>query len=567
MVSIRTIITILGLSSLFGGCASSLNAPQRMLERGSDIIVDQSNAYLLQQEMLRERLERISPPPTPEPVVPAYDPLADVRVTLNVDGADIQFVLQALTQQAGVNLLIHPTLVQSPQKISVYFNDVSASTVLKEVLRLADVAGRIQDNILVVRPLEGRIFHLDFLEMQTTTRFSTGGDVLGVTSLAGGTGSGVGSGAGGGGSNVLSGEFRIEGRSPREVNPYEGLNEMLDTLVGASPGGASSDLYGASSVAEVGRLSHISTAIQSDTPFYSLNRMTGTLFVQARPSVMKIVAELVQRYKRVLGRQILLEAQILEVTLEDEFQYGIDWSELRRKESSSFGPTGQTLSGVSTTFPGSNTDQVGRTVTIPGQTLEAAGRSFGSLVFVGTEFAATVSLLEAFGTVRVLSNPSIRAKHGQASIISVGTSNSFVAQAGSTAISGVGATLTQTIQASTVFDGLVLGVIPFIADDNVITLSIHPIQSSVDPGSLALVPIGDTAISLPRVALKEISTLLTMQDGDVVILGGLIDQSSSEVTNQVPGFGNIPWLGNLFKKKATKQRVRELVVVLKVTVI
>ena len=61
--------------------------------------------------------------------------------------------------------------------------------------------------------------------------------------------------------------------------------------------------------------------------------------------------------------------------------------------------------------------------------------------------------------------------------------------------------------------------------------------------------------------------MLTMQDGDVVILGGLIDQASSEITNQIPVAGNIPWLGNLFKSKKTQRRVRELVIVLKVTVV
>ena len=130
--------------------------------------------------------------------------------------------------------------------------------------------------------------------------------MLGFNSLAGGNSSGVGSGGDSGG-NALTGEFRIEGRSRREVNPYEELKEMLDILVGPSQGGVGTDVYGANTLAEVGRLSQISTAKQSDTPFYSLSRMSGTLYVQARPSVMRVVAELVQRTQEVLGRQILLE--------------------------------------------------------------------------------------------------------------------------------------------------------------------------------------------------------------------------------------------------------------------
>lgn len=566
----RTITIIAVAAALLVGCASTVEQPTP-LQRATDSIVEQSEAYLRHQAELRERLQKLSPPPAPAPVVPAFDPLSDVDVTLNVDNADIQFVLQALTEQAGVNLLIHPTLVESPHKISVHFTQVPASTVLKQVMRLADLHGKVQDNVLVVKPLEDRVFHLDFLEMQQTTRFSAGGDVLGFSNLNSGLGTGTGSGvgnAGGAGGSALTGEFRVDGTSPREVNPYDELQQMLDILVGpAQAGQAFHGVGGAASLAEVGHLSQISTAIQSDTPLYSLNRMTGTLYVQAKPSVMETVAKLVQRYKEVLGRQIMLEAQILEIGLDDEFQYGIDWTELHRKASYAFGPTGQELGGVSSAFPLSNSEQAGRSLTIPGQVLEAAGRSFGSLAFVGTEFAATVSLLEGFGTVRVLSNPTIRSKHGQASLISVGTSNSFVVQSGTTAITGVGATISQNIQTSTVFDGLVLGVIPFISDNGVVTLSVHPIQSNVDPASLALIGVGDGAISLPRVALKEISTLLKMNDGDVVVLGGLIDQTGSDATEQVPVAGDVPVLGNLFKKKEQRQRVRELVVVLKVTVV
>jgi len=552
--------------ALLAGCATTAQTKQKYVSkqaRATTTLVEQSKAYLRQQEILRQRLQKIQTKPAPQPVVPVYDPLANVKVNLDVDNADIQFVLQALTSQAGVNLLIHPTLVHSPLRITLHFNNVSASTVLKQVMRLADLSGRVEDNVLVVRPLEQHVFHMDFMELEHSTHFSSGGDVLGSNSLAG-----VGGSDSSSGTNVLTGEFRVEGNSARVVNPYAELKNMLDTLVGRQPGLLdNNNVGGAASVAEVGKLSQVSTAKRGDTPFYSLNRMTGTLFVQAKPSVMRTVANLVQRYKKVLGRQIMLEAQILEITLNDDFNYGIDWTELSHRASLAFGPIGQTVGGVTTTFPTNDVVQVGRTLTIPGQTLSANGRSFGSLAFVGTEFAATVSLLKGFGTVKTLSNPTLLSKHGQPSIISVGTSNSFVSQSGSTAISGVGSTISQNIQTSTVFDGLILGVIPFIADNGKVMLTVHPIQSSVDPGSLSLVPIGDTAITLPRVELKELSTQLAMHSGDIVILGGLIDQGSGVANDQVPIFSDIPLLGYLFKKKQVTKKSRELVVVLKVTVL
>ncbi|MCG6872536.1 MAG: pilus (MSHA type) biogenesis protein MshL [Gammaproteobacteria bacterium] len=563
-ITIATCATL----TVLGGCATQgdqKDSPPTPLQQASNRVVDYSKLYLAEQQALRERLEKINPPAAPQPVVPTYDALSNVKVTLNVDNADIQFVLQALTKQAGVNLLIHPTLVESPHRISVHFTDVPASQVLKQVMRLADLAGQVKDNVLVVRPLEERIFHLDFLEMEQTTRFSAGGDVLGSTTQTGATDSGVGGSSMN--ANVLTGEFKVEGTSARTINPYEQLTKMLNILVGDQNRLNSNEVSGAGSVAEVGELSQISSAKQGETPLYSLNRMTGTLYVQAKPSVMETVAKLVTRYKKVLDRQIVLEAQVLEIALNDDFQYGIDWTELNHKAALAFGPVGQQVGPVNTTFPTNGDEQPGRSLVIPGQVLEAKGRAFGSLSLVRDAFALTASVLEGFGDVNVLSNPTIRSKHGQASIISVGTSNSFITQSGSTAISGVGSTITQNIQTSTVFDGLVLGVIPFISDGGRVTLSIHPIQSNVDPGSLGLVSVGDSAITLPRVSLKEMSTLLTMQDGDVVILGGLIDHQSNNSTDQIPGAGNVPILGYFFKSRKKASRVRELVVVLKVTVI
>ncbi len=562
---IKTVITPLAILIFLAGCTTTPSRDLKVpaLDQATNQITERSKVFLALQEALRENLEETSKAPALEPVVPEYDPLADVKVTLNVDNGDIQFVLQALTDQAGVNLLIHPTLVQSPHNISVHFTDVSASTVLKQVMRLADLAGKVKDNVLVVKPLEERIFHMDFLEMEQTTRFSAGGDVLGSTGVNGLSNTGDTSI----GSSALTGEFKVEGSSRTEINPYEQLTEMLDILVGRSDNAAFNGVSGAGSVAEVGALSQVSTAKQSDTPLYSLNRMTGTLYVQAKPSVMETVAKLVNRYKEVLGRQIVIEAQIMEVALSDDFQYGIDWAHLNHEVATAFGPTGSQIGGVETTFPTGENEHVGRSLTIPGQVLSALGQSFGSVSYIASEFAATITLLQGFGDVTVLSNPTIRSKHGQPAIMSVGTSTSYIAQSGSVALSGVGTTVTQNLQTSSVFDGLVLGVVPFIADGGSISLSIHPIQSNVDPASLNLVTIGNTAITLPRVALKEISTLLKMQDGDVVILGGLIDQAGADIEEQVPGFGRIPLLGYLFKKKQNNNRVRELVVVLKATII
>jgi type II secretory pathway component GspD/PulD (secretin) len=126
------------------------------------------------------------------------------------------------------------------------------------------------------------------------------------------------------------------------------------------------------------------------------------------------------------------------------------------------------------------------------------------------------------------------------------------------------------VEVSTVFDGLILGVIPFIEADGQITLLINPILSDVDPDSIepeSVSATGTDSISLPVVGIKEISTTIGVHSGDVVILGGLIDKRRQEVKEGVPFLSGIPLLGYLFKNEAARDETRELVIILCVSVV
>jgi MSHA type pilus biogenesis protein MshL len=392
-------------------------------------------------------------------------------------------------------------------------------------------------------------------------KLSAGGDVLGASrgTLGVGNASQISSG------NALTGNFSLEGASAQDVNPYDALEDMLKRLIGTQSAQGGSSVQSANSIKEVSANATVDTARQNDTPMYSLNRITGTLFVRARPSVMKTVTELIGRYREVLSRQILIEAQVLDVTLNHSFQYGIDWSYLKRRVASSLGSAGATIGGVNGDTP--TLTQGSRSVTIPSRTLQALGNTFMGLSYFGNDFAVSVNLLKQFGDVTVLSNPTLRTKHGQPALISVGTSNTFVSEAGSTIVpTGVASTITQNVQTSSVFDGLMVGLEPFIGDDGQITLIIHPIQSTVDPKSLALVNVGgQSRVSLPKVDLKELSTTIRLHSGDMIILGGLIDRTKGSNDQGVPGLSRIPIFGKLFQSTTRQAVTRELVIVLKVT--
>ena len=127
------------------------------------------------------------------------------------------------------------------------------------------------------------------------------------------------------------------------------------------------------------------------------------------------------------------------------------------------------------------------------------------------------------------------------------------------------------MQVSTVFDGLILGVIPFIEEDGHITLLINPIKSDVDRASLEPETVGGTdsglSISLPRVLIKEISTTISLDHNEVAILGGLIDKHKIVDDNGVPGLSKIPVLGYLFKDQLESEETRELVIILRASLV
>ena len=192
---------------------------------------------------------------------------------------------------------------------------------------------------------------------------------------------------------------------------------------------------------------------------YAINRLAGSLYVKDRPKAVRSVAQLVHHYQTMLRRQILIEARIIEVSLSDQYRFGIDWSILKN------------LDGATT------------------ELTQMAWSLGEGLVLSGTSgdysIGTAVNALNIFGDTKVVSNPVIRSKHGQPAIISVGTSYSYKKSVETTRTTTSGSdNISTEVEVSTVFDGLILGVIPFIDEYGHVTLLINPIKSDVDQSSL-----------------------------------------------------------------------------------
>ena len=494
--------------AFLAGCAGTKEEPGN--EAPEPTRLERQMEYMdARQEEIRELERADSRPLALDPVMPEYDPLDDVVMSLEMDREDVRHVLMVLAEETGMNLMVHPDIVADPPLLSVSFRDMPASTVFRRILESTDLHGRIEDNLLYVTPYETAVFHLDFIDTSSSVGFSAGGNVLGGSTDAA--------------AGALGGSFTIDGSGPASTNPYDHLESVLDSVLGRDAG-------------------------------YQLHRMAGVLHVRARPSEMDTVRDLIARYQQTLGRQILIEARIMEVRLSDDFRSGVNWGALRRRAGTAFGAESGTMSV---------TDAGGE---LPGLTLSPEDDAF-SLMAAGERGAAVLQMLETYGAVEVLSNPSVRAKHGRPSLISVGRSSAYIRETSVTE-SGVGQdTRTRTqVDVDTVFDGLLVGVLPIVTDNGSISLTVHPVQSNVDEASLAGTTIDDqgSIVALPRVDIKEISTQLDLEDGDTVILGGLIDRTRREERSGIPLLSRIPGLRYLFSRTAEVDQVSELVLMINV---
>jgi type II secretory pathway component GspD/PulD (secretin) len=249
----------------------------------------------------------------------------------------------------------------------------------------------------------------------------------------------------------------------------------------------------------------------------------------------------------------------------------VDWSRLQGNAASTIGTNPMTLGALSTTVP--NATNGGRSLTIPAQTLGSAGSPKFGLAVGGTNHSIAINMLKTFGAVHVLSNPSIRVKNTQPAVVSVGRNERYISQTTSNVSNSGGGqnSVSANVVTANMFDGVMLGVIPFISDDGTISLTINPSQSTVKAGSTDLINVGTDQnpqrISLPKVDFKGITTSLSMRSGDMVILGGLIDETGSRSKAGLPLISEVPVLGEALGNVARTGRTRELIVVLRVRIL
>ena len=305
-----------------------------------------------------------------------------------------------------------------------------------------------------------------------------------------------------------------------------------------------------------------------------MNPQAGLVTVTAMPKELKTVREFLSKTQEALRRQVIIEAKILEVTLNDGFQSGIDWENLKWRGVND--PDRGVFAGTSTGVENGSYKYytTNSTYGVTDDIIGLIGGGVGIRITDGS-FATAIQLLKTQGDVTTLSNPRVTALNNQKAVIKVGTDRKYVSDISSSSNSDSSSTsLSPSISFETYFSGVALDVLPQIDADGHVLMHIHPsvIKVDDDPRVINLAGFGGTSsepMTLPMAKsdVRETDTIVDANSGEIIVLGGLMETSEIDRQSRIPGLGDIPGLGEVFKNRQKVGQKRELVIMLKPVVV
>ena len=531
-------------------------------------------------------------PPLPKPPRPSVRQELYSVVMSNVNVQDLLF---ALARDAKLNIDIHPRITGT---VTMNVRDQTMTEILDRVARQVDMRYDIEGKNLSIQPDSPYLKHyrVDYPNIQrdSKTAISTSTN---VASTGGGAGS---SGGGAGGSNASTSSIENTSnnrfwatlitnltdllRETDKVLPEGNSETVIQQTSGQTTTGTGTPAATRSTTQRNTALSSVAALAASPTPaalnatastterrstvreaaYVIANPETGNISVRATQSQHAKVREFLDRVLSSARRQVLIEATIVEVDLSNRYQQGIDWSILQ---------TGGANAGSGITFkPAGNSSglQTGGLVS----SIATLGFKQFRLGNGDTDLSAMLSLLESFGTLRVLSSPKISVLNNQASVLKVVDNKvyfSITVTPGTAATVAAPATpATYSTNINTVPIGFLMNVVPQISESSEVTLNLRPTISRITGYATDPNPVlaqNNLVNRIPEVQTREMESVLRVQSGDIAILGGLMQDSRNNNSDEVPGLNRLPGLSDLFKYRNDSSSKSELVIFLRPTVL
>ncbi len=539
-----------GLTLLLSACAT----PQATSGAGASLLPEirqglaersKPAADAVPPEVSRELL-----PPADLSVAKLAQRPLEPRFDLNVVGLPVAQVFEALARDTRYSIVLDPALKAS---VTVSLKDV---TLIEALDALRDMYGfeyRVQGSrIFVQQPvLQTRVFQVNYPVASRTgrsdVRVTSGSITLGTGTSGTAQNPQTPAPAQGpnGTTNTSQESSRITTQNHNELWPE--VEAALRALVGVDDKHA-------------------------DGRQLVVSPQSGVIVVRAMPAELRQVEAYLRAMQLNVEREVMLESKIIEVTLTDATQTGVNWAAFHA--TGLRGSAGMLTPGASLGTSGPISDLILNAT--PGSALAQAGTSgsplFG-LAFQTGSFASLMEFLQTQGNVQVLSSPRIAAVNNQQAVLKVGTDDFFITGittniTGAATVGGT-ATTSQSISLQPFFSGVALDVMPQIDDDGNIILHVHPSVSSVTERNkvLNLGTLGTYTLPLASSTVSETDTVVRVRNGNIVAIGGLMNANRSDTRSGIPGNADIPLLGYFLRSSQHSETKQELVILIKPTVV
>ncbi|MCL4800796.1 MAG: type II and III secretion system protein [Burkholderiales bacterium] len=502
-------------------------------------------------------------PPRPRPAERAE------TYSVVVNNVRVHELLFALARDAKLNIDIHPGITGT---VTLNAIDQTLPQLLNRISKQVDMRYELDGPNLLVMPDSPflRVYKIDYVNMARDTTGEVG--VSTQIGLGGAGTGGAGGGAaagGGGGSNVSSVQVRNEAKNRFWETLVENVKDVLretDKILPtgqavqppappAAPAGAAPGQPG------------VQVAAAAPTPAVTFreaasvisNPETGVLFVRATSRQHEKLQEFLDQVLVSARRQVLIEATIVEVALNNSYQQGIDWNLLWN---------GNAVVSAGAVAAGNPTPAGTPT------------QSLFTFRYSSSSFNLTLQLLESFGTVRVLSSPRISVINNQTAILKVVDNRVYFTISAQTSQTQTSALTTFTTTPAVVPVGFVMNVTPQISDNNSILLNVKPTISRIvsfvnDPNPVLANPCGnvpncgiDPIVSqIPEVQTREMESIINVASGQVAVMGGLIQDGVRNNDDTIPGVNRLPLVGDWLANRNLQNTKTELVIFLRPLVI
>jgi MSHA biogenesis protein MshL len=537
------------LAAALAGCAAPPRAGNEVLGQINDVLLKSATDRKVPRAEVTDT--SLMPPLAPQAVADAT--AVEPRFDLSVVNAPATQVFMALVSGTRYSMLLPPDVSGN---VTVNLKDVTVMEALDTIRELYGYEYRVQGKRIFIEPntMKSRVFQINYLSSrrQGSSDLRVTGSSMTASGTTGSTGSTATSTAGqttptGTGTPTSSRSNDTSRVSMSTDSDFWGdLNRALASIVGNTEGRS-----------------------------VVINPSSGVVLIRALPNELRSVEKYLKATQLIAERQVMLEAKIIDVTLSEDFQSGVNWGAFKS------GPNSR--SGIGVAQPGA-TIGVGTAAQTIGQVTDPTlsvtpgllgsiaastlSKGFIGLAFQTANFAALLNFLETQGSVSVLSSPRIATLNNQKAVLKVGTDELFVTNiTSSTTTTTTGSVSSPSVTLQPYFSGISLDVTPQIDEDGNIILHVHPAVSTVAEKEkvIDLGALGIYRLPLAASSINETDSIVRVQDGNIVAIGGLMRQEQSSDRSQLPGATGAA--ANLLGQRSAALRKRELVILIKPTMI